>query len=208
MRAALVLGLGAALLTIGCPHQETDDEAYRKITAGLPTAQAHQQLPPEPRATAAPPPAKPVEEKPTETPAERCTRTRAARVHEAQRAILAFHTRFKELGPVTKFVEKHKCELRDNTGTVLVTRTKEAGGTRISVKHGAADEIVCKDTTKLPPELTKDVMREVIVYQQTNVDDVMFSTWDECDDTEKPSLRVRYNDGPAQRAILEIKDAP
>lgn len=124
-------------------------------------------------------------------------------MQEAKDAINAWNVRVKELAPLAKFAVAHKCELRDNTGTVLVTKKREAGGVRVSVKRGEADEVVC-DTTKIPEGLDAETMRLLAILAETAEDDVMFSTIPECDDRERPSLRVRYNDEALQKAILAL----
>ncbi len=189
-----------------CAHHETNDEAFRRMTGhsmheGAPPQKLStpaRKEPAEQRATSAAPPA--AEDKPDPN---RCERTRAERVALAKDSIATLKNRLKEIAPTLKWALDHKCELRDTTGTVLVTRTKEAGGTRVAVKHGHADELVC-NTAKVPPALTVEVMREILVYDNTAEDDIMFSTYDDCDDKERPSLRVRFNDAAGQKAILAL----
>ena len=136
---------------------------------------------------------------------DRCERTRADRVKVAKDTLTTTFAHWKEIAPLMKWASDHKCELRDNTGTILITKTREAGGTRVAIRKGYADEIVC-NTTKIPPELTVDVMREYVLLDSYPEDTIIFETWPECDDKEKPSLRVRFNDKAAQKAILALPD--
>lgn len=150
---------------------------------------------PEPVAAAAPEPDTP-------TPVN-CEGSRETRVREAKDALNAWNARLKRLAPLITWADAHKCAFRDTRGTVLVTRTKEAGGVRVGVKHGHADELIC-DTTKWPEGFDEEAMREILILGEVEEDAVMFETIPECDAKERPSLRVRHNDKAGQKAILAL----
>ncbi len=211
MRWAVLL-----LAAAGCTPAETNEQAMQRAFGhGMyPTSSPPQRPPPrrvEPQPEPAPavvPPAVAVaiatgEPPKPETPEERCKRTRNERVALAKAAILSIHERLEFVRPLTKWSDAHHCELKDTTGSVLVSRTKEAGGIRVATRYGHVDDLIC-DTTNIPEELTPEVFREALLYRDTDPKSNLFETYPECDSTEKPSLRVRFNDGPGQRAILAI----
>jgi hypothetical protein len=144
---------------------------------------------------------------PDETPADRCARTRADRVREAKRALTITRDHLAEVEPMLKFATAHKCELKDTRGSVLVTKTKEAAGTRYTAKEGRYRDVVC-DTAQLPPDLTADMLEEVIRVSYLKPDDLLYASIEECDAIESPSLRVTYGEPDHIRAIMKIPDAP
>lgn len=135
-----------------------------------------------------------------------CEATRAQRVQWTKDGIEELRRKLERLKPLLKFAKDHKCELKDTSGTVLVRRKQEANGTRISVKPGRADDLIC-DTTKLPPDFDAEVMKEMIAMSWLEDDEVLFQTVDACDAKERPSLRItvkEFRDKKVPDAILAL----
>jgi hypothetical protein len=195
------------LLAVGCTPQadrySLTDEELARLHPTVPRIQPSSPKPREVAATsaAAPAPAKPSE--PEETPEQRCARTRPERVELAKQAIKALHDRIAALEPAHKWLSKHKCELKDTTGSTRYLRTRERDGSiRIRVVHGRPDDLIC-DTPDIPDDIRENA-REVYLYENTDPDEIMFQTLPECDASERPSLRVQYNDFEGQKAILAL----
>lgn len=189
MRALLALPLVALLAC--APEPETPARQARPLHV--------------PASTAAPEPARPlpvvVATSPEAAPSS-CP-DRAARLAHAQETIRAWHERVKVIAPLARFVEAHRCELRDTTGTVLVTRTREAGGVRVGVKRGSPHEIVCDvPEAQFPPGLDVDAMTEIAWLADTDAGTRLVDFGPGCRDAV---LEVSFGDVTKQKRILALE---
>lgn len=200
MRRALVL---LALVACANPnrYELTPEEKHRLgIDAPTPTRPPGRRAPKEETPAPSPAPSTPTTE--IAQPAD-CAASREIRVREAKENIAFWNAHVKEILPLMKWAKTHRCQLKDTTGSVLVQRSREAGGVRVTVKHGHPDEVIC-DTAKIPEGVDDELLREMERLDNIAYDEVMFSTVPECDDKEKPSLRVRFSDTALQKAILAL----
>lgn len=127
---------------------------------------------------------------------------RPERLAHAKETISAWHERIKVIAPIAKFVEDHKCVVKDTSGSVLVTRTKEAGGTRVAVKHGHENEIVCNvPEARFPDGLDVDVMNEIRWLDETDESTKLVDFGPNCRDAV---LEVSYGNFKKQKAILAM----
>lgn len=194
-----------ALFLAACAHQETNAEAFRRMTGHGMNETGPAPPQPQPRRHEETPPAGPkiaAQSESVPTAAD-CPASRKARVAAAQDAIRAFDARIAEVAPFVKFIEKHKCHLEDTTGTTLYTAKKDSGGVRVGAKHGRPDDVVC-DTAKVPPEVDADMIRFVQLTNSLPESENQHQTIPACDDIETPSLRFRFKDYDQKKAILAL----
>lgn len=128
--------------------------------------------------------------------------SREVRLAHAKETISAWHARAKEMAPIIKFVQAHKCEVKDTSGSVLVTRTKEAGGTRVAVKRGHENEIMCNvPESQWPAGLDAEALATIQLWDDIGEEDKLVDFGANCRDA---SLEVTYGDFKKQKAILAL----
>lgn len=140
--------------------------------------------------------------KPLPAPVPDACPDRAARLAHAKSTIRAFHERIRTIVPLAKFAAEHKCEVRDTSGSVLVQRTREAGGTRIAFSHGSPAELVCNvPASSFPEGLDVDAMNTIAWLDETDMSDKLVDFGAQCHDA---ALEVTYGDVKKQKAILTL----
>jgi hypothetical protein len=167
-----------------------------------------------PSTTAAPPPAAfakatpPVVAQPVSVPGIVTTSApmscpdRPERLRRAKETISAYHEHMRALIPLAKWALAHKCELKDTTGSVLVSRTKEAGGVRVTTTHGHANDIVCNVPAAQHPEgLDVERMMQIEKLDEIGMSDPLVDFGENCEDAE---LEVTYGDTDKQKKILAL----